>query len=218
MRALWYDVFKEGKSIADAPPSMLEEENELAWSSNVHENNTRFNTVIVDESEDIAGAVVHLSGIESYSKLLDFISKVPWIQHDFAYGKAFPFGNFVSVQKLFHQDGKYRGVPMIDRPRPFNTSPTITWYVILSAKKTDGYDDDYGLDDALQGFRLLKSNIAEEVFDLEDPEQGKILRIKANDREEVKSYVKEFASVRQGAVDVLILRTKSTCVWDFSFF
>lgn len=99
-----------------------------------------------------------------------------------------------------------------------------------------------GIQDLIK-FRYT-GNIAEEVFDLEDPEKGKvsapphflfrkpcrtmnltviffptqILRIKANDREEVKSYVNEFASVRQGAVDVLILRTKSTCVWDFSFF
>ncbi|PVH69454.1 hypothetical protein DL98DRAFT_598644 [Cadophora sp. DSE1049] len=218
MRALWYDVFNDGKDIADASSWMLAEENDLAWSSNVNENNTRFNTVILDDSEDIVGAVVHLSGIESYPKLLDFISKVPWIQHGFAHGNAFPFGNFVSVQKLFHQDGKYRGLPTIERTQPFNTNPTITWYVVLSAKKVAGYDEKFGLDDALQGFRLLKSNIAEEVFDLKDPEQGKILRIKANDRGEVQKYIENFTSVREGAVNVLILRTKSTSVWDFSFF
>ncbi|KAK4944542.1 hypothetical protein LTR10_015976 [Elasticomyces elasticus] len=220
MRALWYDVFKDGKSIKDAPQDMLAEENDLAWRSNVETMNTRFFTVIQEDNEEVAGAVVHLTDIKDYDSLVDFMGKVPWIVHDFAAGGVFPFTNFVSVQKLFHQNNKYQGIELIKRLKPFTSSPTITWYVVLSAKKESqsGYDKSYGLDDALQSFRLLKGDIAEEVFDLQEPEQGKFLRIKANDRPEIQHYVNEFASVREGVVNVLILRAKSTCVWDFSFF
>ncbi|KIX09561.1 uncharacterized protein Z518_00641 [Rhinocladiella mackenziei CBS 650.93] len=176
MRALWYDVFKEGKSLADAPKEMLAEENALAWKSNVETWNTRFFPVIQEDSEDIAGAVVHLTGVENYESLVKFTANVPWIVHDFAAGGVFPFGNFVSVQKLFHQDNKYRGIDLIKRVKPFVSFPTITWYVVLSAKHTwrEEYEKQFGLDDALQSFRLLKGDIAEEVFDLHDPEQGKV--------------------------------------------
>ncbi|KIX00397.1 uncharacterized protein Z518_10536 [Rhinocladiella mackenziei CBS 650.93] len=198
MRALWYDVFKDGKTGADASPNVLAEETKLAWSTNVSGKNTRFFNVIQDDNEDIAGAVVHFSGIESYDSLLEFTRAIPWMQHDFA-------------------AGKYCDVEHVKRLQPFRTSPTVAWYAVLSAKERDGYDENYGLDDALQAFRLLKSNITEEVFDLLSPDQGKVSRF-ANDRKEAEGYLKQFLSVREETVDVLILRTKSTCVWDFAFF
>lgn len=157
MRALWYDVFNAGKSLAQAPADMLKEENDLAWKSNVEEWNTRFFNVIQNDSEEIAGAVVHLCNFESYEALQEFVRSVPWIKHGFATGKAYPFTNFISVQKLFNQGGKYAGYGLIHRKNPFCTSPTITWYVILAAKSKDTHEKGYGIDDALHGFRLLKS-------------------------------------------------------------
>ncbi|OQV03393.1 hypothetical protein CLAIMM_08442 [Cladophialophora immunda] len=218
MRALWYDVFKEAKSLEDASPSVLAQESNMAWSTNVSGKNTRFFNVIREEDGEIAGAVVHFTDIKSYDDLRELTSSIPWMKHDFAIGQPFLYENFVSVEKLFHQDGKYLGVQPIERLLPFTTSPTVTWYVILTAKVLSGYDEEYGVDDALQGFRLLKGGVAEEVFDLLSPDKGMIFRIKANNREEVNGYLNEFASVRNGAVKVLILKTKSTCVWDFAFF
>lgn len=157
MRVLWYDVFNNDKSLADASASMLAEENALAWKSNVEEWSTRFFNVIQEDSEDIAGAVVHLSTVESYDGLQEFVKSVPWIKHGFATGKAFPFKNFVSVQKLFHQDGKYAKYDLIPHQKPYVTSPTITWYVVLAAKSIDGHDARFGVDDAFQAFWMLKS-------------------------------------------------------------
>ncbi|KAJ4542998.1 hypothetical protein HRR83_003528 [Exophiala dermatitidis] len=196
MRALWYDVFKQGKTLADAPPDVLAQESNMAWSTNVSGKNTRFFNIITEKDDVIAGAVVHFTDIKSYDDLLELTGSIPWMEADFAVGRPFLYQNFVSVEKLFHQNGKYLGVEPIKRIQPFTTSPTVTWYA----------------------FRMLKGGIAEEVFDLLPPDDGLILRIKANDRAEVEEYLHNFLSVRHGAVDVLVLKTKSTCVWDFAFF
>lgn len=156
MRALWYDVFKEGKTLADASSAVLAQESNMAWSTNVSGKNTRFFNVITEEDGEIAGAVVHFTDIRSYDDLRELTSSIPWMKHDFAIGKPFLYENFVSVEKLFHQNGKYLRVQPIKRLQPFTTSPTVTWYVILTAKMLSGYDEQYGVDDALQGFRLLK--------------------------------------------------------------
>lgn len=156
MRALWYDVFKQGKTLADAPPAVLAEESNMAWSTNVSGKNTRFFNIITEGDGEIAGAVVHFTDMESYDDLLDLTSSIPWMKNDFAIGKPFLYENFVSVEKLFHQGGKYLGVEPMKRLQPFTTSPTITWYVILTAKTLEGYDKEFGIDDALQGFRMLK--------------------------------------------------------------
>ncbi|KAL2408250.1 hypothetical protein ABEF93_000056 [Exophiala dermatitidis] len=218
MRALWYDVFKQGKTLADAPPDVLAQESNMAWSTNVSGKNTRFFNIITEKDDVIAGAVVHFTDIKSYDDLLELTGSIPWMEADFAVGRPFLYQNFVSVEKLFHQNGKYLGVEPIKRIQPFTTSPTVTWYVILTAKTSEGFDEGHGVDNALQAFRMLKGGIAEEVFDLLPPDDGLILRIKANDRAEVEEYLHNFLSVRHGAVDVLVLKTKSTCVWDFAFF
>lgn len=199
MRALWFDVFHEGTSIADADKEVLLEENTLAWKSNVEAMNTRFFPVIGDDDENIRGAVVHLQGFSDYPSMVAFTKTVPWIKHGVARGGIYPYGNFVSVQRLFGQNGKYRDVKLIERIQRFETSPTFTWYVVISARKTqlEDYDAQYGLDDALQCFRLLKGKqklmkfnqyryvervfvyflageVAEEVFDLHGPFEGKV--------------------------------------------
>ncbi|KAL2404115.1 hypothetical protein ABEF95_002198 [Exophiala dermatitidis] len=188
MRALWYDVFKQGKTLADARPDVLAQESNRAWSTNVSGKNTRFFNVITEKDDETAGAVVHFTDIKSYDDLLELTGSIPWMKADFAVGRPFLYKNFVSVEKLFHQNGKYLGVERIRRSQPFTTSPP-----------------------SLGG-------IAEEVFDLLPPDHGLILRVKANDRAEVEGYLHNFPSVRQGVVDVLVLKTKSTCVWDFAFF
>lgn len=45
-----------------------------------------------------------------------------------------------------------------------------------------------------------------------------ILRIKANDRAEVESYLNELSSVRAGAAKVTTVRTQAVCAWDFVWF
>lgn len=155
MRALWYDVFKEGRTLADASPAVLAEESDMAWSTNVSGKNTRFFNVITDDDE-IAGAVVHFTDIQSYGDLVALTRSIPWIKHDFAVGRPFLYQNFVSVQRLFNQKQKYLGVEVIKRKQAFNTSPTVTWYVVINAKTPDEYVQEYELDTALQGFRMLK--------------------------------------------------------------
>lgn len=79
--------------------------------------------------------------------------------------------------------------------------------------------------------------IAEEVFDVVHPQQGKVswlgalycihkkltsqieqvLRLKANDRAEVKQYVEDIPSLSEGAAEVDILRAKSHMVWEVFF-
>lgn len=159
MRALYYDVFKAGKDVTQAPPEVLEKENQLAWKSNVHEHNSRFFNITSDEDRDghdIRGAVVHLSGFSSYESLMEFTQNVPWVKYGFADGRTIPFGNFVSLEKLFYQQGKYKTLEQIKRSHPFTSDPTVTWYVIISAKDISSYDTRFGLEDALQCYRLLK--------------------------------------------------------------
>lgn len=156
MRALWYDVFKQGKTLADASPAVLAEESDMAWSTNVSGKNTRFFNVITEKDGEIAGAVVHFTDMKSYDDLINLTASIPWMKHDFAVGRAFLYENFVSVEKLFRQHGKYLGIEPMRRLAHFTTSPTITWYVILTAKTSDGYNEEFGVDDALQGFRMLK--------------------------------------------------------------
>ncbi|BCR95986.1 uncharacterized protein AKAW2_20926A [Aspergillus luchuensis] len=59
--------------------------------------------------------------------------------------------------------------------------------------------------------------IAEEGFDVGYPQQGKVLRMKANDRAEVKQYMEEIPSLAEGAAEVDILRAKSHMVWEVFF-
>jgi hypothetical protein len=41
MKVLFYDVFKDNKSILDAPPELLEKENQFAWAATKNEETDR---------------------------------------------------------------------------------------------------------------------------------------------------------------------------------
>ncbi|GAT26978.1 similar to An01g08750 [Aspergillus luchuensis] len=170
MDYLFYDIFKEGKTLDDAPLALLRKESEFAWASTTSGETTRFFPSITDEENKVNGAVVHWRGIESPERAESIKQEVPWIKHGFSDAKVIPIGNFTSVSKLFHQGGKY-----------------------------------------------LHCGIAEEGFDVGYPQQGKVLRMKANDRAEVKQYMEEIPSLAEGAAEVDILRAKSHMVWEVFF-
>ncbi|KAL4894158.1 hypothetical protein BDV59DRAFT_207208 [Aspergillus ambiguus] len=217
MDYIFYDVFKGGKTLDDAPLALLREETEFAWDSTYKGETTRFFPLITDDQNKINGAVVHWKGIGNPEQADHLRQEVPWIKHGFSDGRVIPIGNFVSVSKLFDQGGKFRRCEPVQRLRPFSTDPCVTWYAILVAKDASSYDSIYGVRDALHCVRLWKGGIAEEVFDVVHQQQGKVLRLKANDREEVKRYVAEIPSLSEGAADVEILRTKSQMAWEVLF-
>lgn len=194
MHALWYDVFKDGKTLDNAPRELLLEENKYAWRSTAEAWCSRFFPLLHDEEPQVRGAVVHLDDIKSHQDLLTMCAEIPWIKHGFADGRALLYGNFVSVQKLFNQNRKYAydNVKHISRLQPFTSDPTVTWYAIITAEDVPHYDDKYGIEDAFACFQLLKgpcfrtdlmpytstdmlaASIAEEVFDIHAPDAGKV--------------------------------------------
>jgi hypothetical protein len=156
MDYLFYDVFKDGKTIADAPLSLFKKESDFAWDSTRRGETVRFFPLATDEQDIINGAVVHLRGIPTPEDADKLKEQVPWIKHGFSNGRVVPIGNFVSVSKLFGQNGKYRGTEPVQRSQPFSTDPCVTWYVIVTAKDASSYDSAYGLEDALECVRLWK--------------------------------------------------------------
>ncbi|GLB09300.1 hypothetical protein AtubIFM57258_005217 [Aspergillus tubingensis] len=217
MDYLFYDIFKEGKTLDDAPLALLRKESESAWASTNSGETTRFFPSITDEENKVNGAVVHWRGIESPERAESIKQEVPWIKHGFSDAKVIPIGNFTSVSKLFHQGGKYLHCEPVQRLQPFNTDPCVTWYVVIVARDASSYDAMFGERDALHCVRPWKGGIAEEVFDVVHPQQGKVLRMKANDRAEVKQYVEDIPSLSEGAAEVDILRAKSHMVWEIFF-
>ncbi|GKZ70820.1 hypothetical protein AnigIFM50267_006491 [Aspergillus niger] len=220
MDYLFYDIFKEGKTLDDAPPALLRKESEFAWASTKSGETTRFFPSMTDEENKVNGAVVHWRGIESPERAESIKQEVPWIRHGFSDAKVIPIGNFTSVSKLFQQGGKYLHCEPVQRLQPFSTDPCVTCFGKVSTKiyvkelhslfllmvhrMTDGLLSGTG-------------GIAEEVFDVVHPQQGKVLRLKANDRAEVKQYVEDIPSLSEGAAEVDILRAKSHMVWEVFF-
>lgn len=156
MDYLFYDVFKDGKTIADAPLSLLKKESDFAWDSTQSGETTRFFTLATDQGDQVNGAVVHWKGIRSPEHAHSIRDEVPWIKNGFSDGRVVPIGNFVSVSKLFNQGGKFRGAEPVQRSSAFNTDPCVTWYAVVTAKETSSYDSAYGLEDALHCVRLWK--------------------------------------------------------------
>ncbi|PYH30877.1 uncharacterized protein BO87DRAFT_389847 [Aspergillus neoniger CBS 115656] len=201
MDYLFYDIFKEGKTLDDAPLALLRKESEFAWASTHSGETTRFFPSITDEE----------------NKAESIKQEVPWIKHGFSDAKVVPIGNFTSVSKLFHQEGKYLHCEPVQRLQPFATDPCVTWYAVIVARDASSYEAMFGERDALHCVRRWNGGIAEEVFDVVHPQQGKVLRLKANDRAEVKQYVEDIPSLSEGAAEVDILRAKSHMVWDIFF-
>lgn len=159
-RFLWIDTFKDGKTVATAPPELLLEETQFAWNTMVDDSATRFFPVVPDDGNIPCGAVVHMSGLPDYDAAVKLGKTIPWAAHNFADWEMFPFGNFVSIQKLFHQNGKYRAAPPVQRPKPFTSNPTVTWYAAVSAKDPGTYDSEHGLEDAVACYRLIKGKLS----------------------------------------------------------
>lgn len=155
---LWYDNFKDGRTILNAPPKVLQEENELAWSTNEDDTAIRFDPVIGEHDEMVRGAVVQLMGWKDYEEAVNACAQIPWVVHGFAEGEVIPYGNFTSVKKLFHQNGRYKDMEPVKRAKDFSGNPNVSWVVILLAKDDElaSYDEKYGLEDAVLCFRLWK--------------------------------------------------------------
>ncbi|PYH80782.1 hypothetical protein BO82DRAFT_384233 [Aspergillus uvarum CBS 121591] len=126
--------------------------------------------------------------------------QVPSIKNGFSVGRVVPIGNIVSVFRSFNRGGRFRGA-----------RPVVTWYVVVTAKKGVYYASAYELQDALQRVFCGK------IFDVVAPEQGKVLRIKANVQAEVEQYISGLPFVKGDAVDVEILRTTSQIAWEIFF-
>lgn len=156
MDYLFYDIFKEGKTLDDAPPALLRKESEFAWASTKSGETTRFFPSITDEENKVNGAVVHWRGIESPERAESIKQEVPWSRHGFSDAKVIPIGNFTSVSKLFQQGGKYLDCEPVQRLQPFSTDPCVTWYVIIVARDASSYDTMFGERDALHCVRLWK--------------------------------------------------------------
>lgn len=159
MDFLFYDVFKDGKTLVDAPFGMLKEESEFAWDSTQRGETTRFFPLATDNGDQIHGAVVHWKGIPSLEDARNVRDKVPWVKHGFSNARVVPIGNFQSVSKLFNRGGEFRGALPVQRLEPFNTDPCVTWYVVVTAKEGFDYDSAYGLQDALHCVCLWKGRL-----------------------------------------------------------
>ncbi|RDW79295.1 uncharacterized protein DSM5745_06147 [Aspergillus mulundensis] len=159
MEYLFYDVFKDGKTLFNAPLWLLKEESNFAWDSTQRGETARFFPLATENGDQINGAVVHWKGIQLLKDAQDLRDKVPWVRNGFSSGRVVPIGNFVSVSKLFNRDGEFRGVRPVERLEPFNTDPCVTWYVVVAAKKPSEYDSAYGLQDALHCVCLWKGMV-----------------------------------------------------------
>lgn len=158
MKALFYDVFKNDKSILDAPPELLALETKYAWTATKDEDADRFFPIVFDDNELTRGAVIHLGGYETTEQVAQHVDNVPWLTHGFSDGFFYVYGNFKSVELLFKHNGKYayENLNPMDRVQPFTTDPTVTWYVVVEAKEPSTYDAKHGVGDAVGCFRLLK--------------------------------------------------------------
>ena len=127
MRYLYFDVFKDGRSVEEMPLEVLKLENKFAWQSGITDQSPRFSLIIDYTQNTIHGAVVHLSGLDSPAAAEQFTTKILWISHGLADGSILPIENFNSIQKLFNQNGKYKDRSPVVRLKPFNSDPTEVW-------------------------------------------------------------------------------------------
>jgi hypothetical protein len=158
MKVLFHDVFKNDKSILDAPPDLLLKENHHAWGATKADVADRFFPVVFDENDLVRGAVVHISWFETYEQVVEEVDRTPWLVHGFSDGSFCIYGSFKSVELLFNQDKKYayQNLKPMECVRPFSTDPTVTWYVVVEAKDTTTYASEHGVGDAVGCFRLMK--------------------------------------------------------------
>lgn len=77
MDYLFYDIFKDGKTLADAPLWLLKDESDFAWDSTRKGETVRFFPLATSHGNQINGAVAHLKGICSLEDAQIFRDRVP---------------------------------------------------------------------------------------------------------------------------------------------
>ncbi|GKT72073.1 hypothetical protein ColTof4_04496 [Colletotrichum tofieldiae] len=119
--------------------------------------------------------------------------EIPVIQRGYGEYQLIKYENFVSVQRLFGQGGKYIDNPVQhEKPLRLAAGPSVSFWLTLETSNTS---------DISYVWRMKKGGVARTVYSMVEPSNGLLLDVFAEDELHARDIVKEIPSIKTGEAE-----------------